>query len=111
MAISGFYVGLYVVFKGLSAAFSSPKKPEAGERHREERRTADRGAVAPLASKDRHLACEIARCVPENNALGVVDRHAGQFLCCNVTTTNIRLSCTVGNRIVEVLVPPNCPVF
>ena len=31
VAISGFYVGLYVVFKGLSAVFSSPKKAEAGE--------------------------------------------------------------------------------
>ncbi|CAM9157274.1 unnamed protein product [Pylaiella littoralis] len=29
VAISGFYVGLYVVFKGLSAAFSSPKKEVA----------------------------------------------------------------------------------
>lgn len=37
MAISGFYVGLYVVFKGLSAAFSSPKK-EVGENHGEKRR-------------------------------------------------------------------------
>lgn len=32
VAISGFYVGLYVVFKGLSAIFSSPKKEEVGER-------------------------------------------------------------------------------
>ncbi len=31
MAISGFYLGLYFVFKGLSAAFSSPKKAEIGE--------------------------------------------------------------------------------
>lgn len=31
VAISGFYVGLYVVFKGLSAVFSSPKKAEDGE--------------------------------------------------------------------------------
>lgn len=31
MAISGFYVGLYGVFKILSAAFSSPKKAEIGE--------------------------------------------------------------------------------
>lgn len=35
VAISGFYVGLYVVFKGLSAAFSSPKKKEVGENHGE----------------------------------------------------------------------------
>lgn len=35
MAISGFYVGLYGVFKVLSAAFSSPKKEEVGERWRE----------------------------------------------------------------------------
>ncbi|CAM9192053.1 unnamed protein product [Scytosiphon promiscuus] len=28
VAISGFYVGLYVVFKGMSAIFSSPKKEE-----------------------------------------------------------------------------------
>lgn len=31
VAISGFYVGLYGLFKGLSALFSSPKKEE-GER-------------------------------------------------------------------------------
>lgn len=37
MAISGFYVGLYVVCKGLSALFSSPKKAEVGEGRREER--------------------------------------------------------------------------
>lgn len=35
VAISGFYVGLYVVFKGLSAVFSSPKKEEVGENHGE----------------------------------------------------------------------------
>lgn len=35
VAISGFYVGLYVVFKGLSAVFSSPKKKEVGENHGE----------------------------------------------------------------------------
>lgn len=32
MAISGFYVGLYGVFKILSAAFSTPKQKGVGER-------------------------------------------------------------------------------
>lgn len=36
VAISGFYVGLYVVCKGISALFSSPKKKEVGEKSRQE---------------------------------------------------------------------------
>lgn len=35
VAISGFYVGLYVVCKGISALFSSPKKKEVGEKSRQ----------------------------------------------------------------------------
>lgn len=47
MAISGFYVGLYVVFKGLSAVFSSPKKAEVGEGAPRER-----GAQQPVGTEE-----------------------------------------------------------